>query len=372
MVVLSISLRGCRTTPTFLYAYALASLLSAFFMKHIIISTILSVIYPGIGQIYNGQRVKGILLILLELILGYFEAGNTYLLFAFSLVWIYGVIDALWTAIQMNRGNREPRFLTGRRAVIEVGISLVVIVPLVLISSSTSSEGLVVKMDQEPPEDLAVVQKEAQAYLEEKYGEQFGIKDSDYVYEIGEYNFTAFPKKNPEVTFAVYRKGSQPFKDTYFMSYWSKQSREALRPVMDEFFPDAWIFHSDFGVKEEVKKKVLLQEEIPDYEEVVDQFRGQYTQHVNISVIKDITGPEQEELERILKLIQHLQEKKVDKVTIEVSYYAESLPEKARQDKDKLGNYYEHLKYSFRLRPQDLHTIETTDDIEERFRKLND
>ena len=271
---------------------------------HVIVSTLLSIIYPGIGQIYNGQRVKGILLILLELILGYIEAGNFYLLLAFSIVWLYGIVDALWTSIQMQRGKKEPRFLKGRRGVLEVGIALVITLPLVLISSAISPEGLIIPMNRKPPEDLAVVQKEAEEYLEKKYGEEFGTKDPYYIHQIGEYNFTAYPKKNPDLLFEVYRKVSGPFDDTYLILHWSKQSEEALQPTMDELFPDAWIFYSDFGVKEEVEAEVLRQGEIPDYEGVLDRFRGQYTQHVNIAIIKDINGPEEAELERILRLIQ--------------------------------------------------------------------
>ena len=141
---------------------------------------------------------------------------------------------------------------------------------------------------------------------------------------------------------------------------------------MDELFPDAWIFHSDFGIDKEVEAEVLRQGEIPDYEEVLDRFRGQYTQHVNIAIIKDINGPEEAELERILRLIQFFQDKEIEKITLKVSYYAESLPEKPRREKTKLGNYYEHLKYEFNMRPQDLYKIEAIEDIEERFRKLND
>lgn len=66
------------------------------------IAAILSFFWTGVGQIYNGQIVKGIILILIQLV-------NSALMFVligfitYPIVWIWGMYDAYTTADRMNR-----------------------------------------------------------------------------------------------------------------------------------------------------------------------------------------------------------------------------------------------------------------------------
>lgn len=72
--------------------------------KNPLLSLILSFIFPGLGQIYNGQNRKGILLILAYIISG----ALIFLLIGFilmPLVWLYGMYDAYTTADLINNGE---------------------------------------------------------------------------------------------------------------------------------------------------------------------------------------------------------------------------------------------------------------------------
>lgn len=66
------------------------------------IAAVLSFFWTGVGQIYNGQIVKGIILILVQIV-------NTALMFVligfitYPIVWIWGMYDAYTTAERMNR-----------------------------------------------------------------------------------------------------------------------------------------------------------------------------------------------------------------------------------------------------------------------------
>lgn len=66
------------------------------------IAAILSFFWTGVGQIYNGQIVKGIILILVQLV-------NSALMFVligfitYPIVWIWGMYDAYKTAERMNQ-----------------------------------------------------------------------------------------------------------------------------------------------------------------------------------------------------------------------------------------------------------------------------
>lgn len=89
--------------------------------KEPIISVILSFVFPGIGQIYNGQPKKGVALIVgyillwavllaLTLVFGLMTIGfGLFCCMPFFLVplvlWAYGMYDAYMTADKINRGE---------------------------------------------------------------------------------------------------------------------------------------------------------------------------------------------------------------------------------------------------------------------------
>lgn len=66
------------------------------------IAAVLSFFWTGVGQIYNGQIVKGIILILVQVV-------NAFLMIVligfitYPIVWIWGMYDAYKTAERMNR-----------------------------------------------------------------------------------------------------------------------------------------------------------------------------------------------------------------------------------------------------------------------------
>lgn len=66
-----------------------------------------SFLYTGIGQIYNGQIAKGILLMIVQfvnILLMFVVIG----FFTFFIVWIYGIYDAYRTAEKINKGEIKP------------------------------------------------------------------------------------------------------------------------------------------------------------------------------------------------------------------------------------------------------------------------
>lgn len=66
------------------------------------LAAVLSFFITGLGQIYNGQIFKGILLILIQMINGLL----LYVLIGFitlPIVWLYGVINAYRHAERVNR-----------------------------------------------------------------------------------------------------------------------------------------------------------------------------------------------------------------------------------------------------------------------------
>lgn len=71
-------------------------------MKNPGIAAVLSFFWTGVGQIYNGQIVKGLILIGVQILNGLLM----FLLIGFityPLVWIWGMYDAYKTAERINR-----------------------------------------------------------------------------------------------------------------------------------------------------------------------------------------------------------------------------------------------------------------------------
>ncbi|UCZ54007.1 hypothetical protein LGQ02_04275 [Bacillus shivajii] len=74
-------------------------------MKSPGVAAVLSALWTGLGQIYNGQIGKGILFMIIQMI-------NALLFFVligfitYPIFWIFGMIDAYKSAEAYNRGDR--------------------------------------------------------------------------------------------------------------------------------------------------------------------------------------------------------------------------------------------------------------------------
>ncbi|MBN2367147.1 MAG: zinc-ribbon domain-containing protein [Calditrichaeota bacterium] len=76
-------------------------------IKNPAIAAILSFLFTGLGQIYNGQIEKGILFIIIGIIL----AISMLILIGiilFPLFWLYNIYDAYTSAKQINAGIIKP------------------------------------------------------------------------------------------------------------------------------------------------------------------------------------------------------------------------------------------------------------------------
>jgi TM2 domain-containing membrane protein YozV len=69
--------------------------------KNPVLALILSLIIVGVGQVYNGQIVKGIIFFLVAVILGLTGIG---LIISF-IIWLYAMYDAYNTAQRINNGE---------------------------------------------------------------------------------------------------------------------------------------------------------------------------------------------------------------------------------------------------------------------------
>jgi len=74
-------------------------------MKNSGLAAVLSFFFTGLGQIYNGQIVKGVLFIIIQgvnLLLMFVLVG----FITYAIVWVWGMIDAYKTAEKINRSAK--------------------------------------------------------------------------------------------------------------------------------------------------------------------------------------------------------------------------------------------------------------------------
>ena len=75
-------------------------------MKSEGLAAVLSFFIPGLGQIYNGQIGKGLLIIVLDIVLAFFIWFFCLTLIALFVIWIWSIFDAYNTAKQINQRYR--------------------------------------------------------------------------------------------------------------------------------------------------------------------------------------------------------------------------------------------------------------------------
>lgn len=97
------------------------------------IAAILSFIFAGSGQIYNGEMIKGILVLLGTLI------GVLIFVIPGLIVWLYGIYDAYVTSKRMNEGSIPYRETTLANILVFIAawIVLVIIIITVVLAGAT-------------------------------------------------------------------------------------------------------------------------------------------------------------------------------------------------------------------------------------------
>jgi TM2 domain-containing membrane protein YozV len=75
--------------------------------KSPILAAVLSVVFPGLGQIYNGQIGKGIAFLILGAVL-VFSIAALIGFVLYPIFWIYNIYDAYTVARKINAGIVKP------------------------------------------------------------------------------------------------------------------------------------------------------------------------------------------------------------------------------------------------------------------------
>ncbi|SEN62955.1 hypothetical protein [Lihuaxuella thermophila] len=317
-------------------------------MKNVILATVLSIVFPGIGQIYNGQNGKGVSFIAaILLFMSLNMATSGYPLFAvfYVVAWVWSLVDAIVVAVKQQKGSIPAPPLEGERRYVKLGLAIVVAYLLFFTSAcafdqtGTDEGGLALSKEEKK------IQQEAKKYLENKYHEEFVVEKPNYIPAIDKYGMYAYPKNDPDIVFGVTKLGSDPFLDTYLESVWDRDSKEELESVLPTFFDHLWNFSTSISVKDRIETEIAGKK-IPSYRELRKAHPDQITNTMTIYLIKNVTDQNQdEELEKVLKFINYCEKNDIRIVNLEINYYDEALLNKSKEkinikNQDKFDKYY--------------------------------
>lgn len=219
------------------------------------------------------------------------------------------------------------------------------------------------------------MQTEIIQYLENKYGQEFEVvKDARWDVTGGYFILTARPKENRRVTFLGYKNPSGEFWDYYPDELWTVQLNDEIKPLMDQLYPprNRWEFELIVFRNDVLKKQLdeIDPKNIPDYSEVRKQHPDLTHLDLEMKLAKDVSESNQdEELEKVYRLIQFFREKGIQDYRIDIDYFEERLlKEKGRDKKEDegLGDYVTHEIY---VTDKDAETIHSPKDLEKYLEK---
>jgi hypothetical protein len=160
-----------------------------------------------------------------------------------------------------------------------------------------------------------------ESYLENKYEEDFVIKEISYdlFHGGGTYHAYAFSRENPEVMFHVGQNVRQEnFDDSYHYEMWQFQANVELNPIIEDVFPTE--FNHSVVVTDFLDPAITESSNISNYKDMV-------TLEIGISMINTkITKENQDtELRNIYKLLEAINKKGVKMGHFGVSYKNKTL-----------------------------------------------
>lgn len=339
---------------------------------NIFISTVLALIYPGAGQIYNGQTKKGFWFFGIAVTLWLLSETiftRPWFEWIIRLFHMWAFIDAIVVAIGIYRGKRDLSFVRNWKGFMKIAVVIVVPLCLLLAKEALARYVLFNYIEQigKPPEDPAKVQREIMEYLENKYGQEFEVVgEAEYSPMSGYFSLVVRPKENKRVTFAGYKHSNGKMNDTYLTSLWDVQFQDEIKPLIDEMYPpqNRWEMELDVAVSESLSEKIDPKN-IPDYQEVREKYPDEMPVLIKMFLFKDMNeSNKDEELEKVYRLIQFCREKGIKDYDIYIVYYEERLLKEKGRDIEVGLEYADYRTHNISVIAEEAETVRTPKDLE--------
>ena len=328
---------------------------------------LLSLLFPGLGQIYNRQTNKGLIAMLLQfvfILVGIFTMG--FLGMPAVVLWIWGIVDAIIYAPKRDKNQKD------KSLYVELVIGVIVAVVLIFTSWNIGT-GIYC----EPHPDKKVVKEDALEYLTEKYEQEFEITRVKFnCYPYNTFEIKAYSLNNPDVTITMYAPSTgDEFSDDYIGKLWDKESKEELKPLVEKFYPESPPFRADIIINRDAIDKLQKSTKVPSLKEARKHYINEMTLSFELVLFKKLTQENRQvEMKKVFDLIQQLKETGIPRIGITISYYNPKLEKKGEK---VLKEYHTHkfwdeLQYSLDIEAEDIPSIQTPEDVTKYLKKIND
>lgn len=332
-------------------------------MKPIIISSVLSIIYPGLGQMYNRQLWKAILFFLVCIPMDWINFVKDDLVWEWRLLFtIIVVIDAGYIAWRITQ-DPSRSFLTVKQSLIRIGISVVLLTFCTIGLQFTFFKvfNQAVNGQQNFKVKDSELNKEVIEYLKEKYQQEFVVMKTSYMMD--RYVIQASPKGQPDMDFMVTGNSKEDFRDTYYSTVWSKQARREWNPVINQTFGTTFDNRISISYTDEITEQKPINGKIPSFMDALKSDSEYITPYIEINIIQNFNRENKDEqLEKVLSFVQILQSQNVSKSQVKFRFYDEVLKNTGTKNYSRA----KHMQNFVLILDDDFSKIKTVEDLEKR------
>lgn len=334
---------------------------------NVIVATLLSMFYAGLGQVYNGQWKKGVVYGGL-----YFSLALSGVIFSplfqwvFWLCWLVSLIDAYMVAYKNKDDKPEFKLKNIKFSLILLVSFCLVSVVHITVIDSMERWMVTSAMDENRSADEKKVTKETEKHLQEKYHQPFVVTGVKYIKDGDSYQMVAHPKEDPDFNFAVIKLATGQFSDSYANLRWSKELEKEVSPLVNNSFGAK---HVNLVSIVKTNADRIDFDKLPSYSTVRSQI-DDINQNIRIYVIKDVSNPD-EEASNIYNFIKSLRDKEIagdNNTSITVEYYDDSvLDDVDRIGLSNAGQFIDQMNVRFSVTRKELIDIQSTNDVSRTF-----
>jgi TM2 domain-containing membrane protein YozV len=344
-------------------------------LKPWVIAGLLSLLFPGLGQIYNRQTNKGLIAMCLQfvfILVGILTMG--FLGAPAVILWIWGIVDAIINAQKRDRQNmKQPSASKGKSLYVELGIGAVIAIVLVFLVWKIGT-GIYCA----PHPDKKAVKEDALEYLTEKYEQEFEITKVKFsCYPSNAFEIKAYSLNNPDVTITMHAPSTgDEFSDDYIHKLWDKESKEELKPLVEKFYPESPPFRADIIIiNRDAIDKLQKSTKVPSLKQARKHYINEMILSFELVLFKELTQENKQiEMKKVFDLIQQLKETGIPIIGITISYYNPKLEKKGEKvlEEYHTHKFWDELQYSLDIEAEDIPSIQTPEDVTKYLIKIND
>ncbi|GIN89429.1 hypothetical protein J22TS1_04800 [Siminovitchia terrae] len=179
----------------------------------------------------------------------------------------------------------------------KIGKKLFIVLPVVIVAGLAA--WLISAFYGLPWKEKAVAGK-LESYLEEKYEQDFILKESFYNFKDGSYGAWFYPEANPKLEFhAVEGFGEYTYVDNYPEILWARQLKEAVKPIVKDIYSAASV-DTNFVTYESLD--IVKGPEIPRF----DETEAMLGVHIEIGMSFSENDEQWQQLATLIEKIQAL------------------------------------------------------------------